>query len=79
MTDQHHDDDHDHHDHEHDHEHDHDQHHDHDHHDDATHNIGADPLRASPAAGRGGKEGDQIPEEVADAESRKGTEHPAGE
>ncbi len=43
--------------------------------DDPTHNIGADPLTASPGAGRGGKEGDPIPEQIEKAERTKDTEH----
>lgn len=42
---------------------------------DPTHNIGADPLEANPSAGRGGQEGDPIPEQVESAERLKGTEH----
>ncbi len=44
--------------------------------DDPTRNIGEDPLTASPGSGRGGKEGDQIPEQIEDAERTKGTEYP---
>ncbi|MBJ7595793.1 MAG: hypothetical protein JF886_13225 [Candidatus Dormibacteraeota bacterium] len=42
---------------------------------DPTHNIGADPLTATPGAGRGGKEGDPIPEQIEEAEKTKDTEH----
>ncbi len=42
---------------------------------DPTHNIGEDPLTASPGAGRGGKEGDPIPEQIEEAEKTKDTEH----
>ncbi len=42
---------------------------------DPTHNIGADPLTATPGAGRGGKEGHPIPEQIQDAEKTKDTEH----
>lgn len=42
---------------------------------DPTHNIGADPLTATPGAGRGGKESDPIPEQIEHAESTKDTEH----
>ncbi|MBJ7609195.1 MAG: hypothetical protein JF887_07150 [Candidatus Dormibacteraeota bacterium] len=46
-----------------------------DEHDDPTHNIGADPLTATPGAGRGGNENDPIPEQIADAERTTDTEH----
>ncbi len=46
--------------------------------DDPTHNLGEDPLTATPGAGRGGKESDPIPEQIEDAESTKDTEHELG-